>query len=276
MVSAGFGFSVLQSNPFFRCYFISSKKISYFIDPAVKEKSRYWQAFIFSKAHQFYLMFFPLLKKPFSFFRKLSVFAEQLSPKNKTPLYTKTQSAPQATDASSVLPKSADGNKNALFVFKEDPLLNEEKDISDQLKPEISSQKQENHLSFKKEAAADEPFNKKKEENCPAKKERAFISAELPSPDILSDSPFGLSKKSVGRMCKDLSKKLTDKLAQFSIRGEITAVKTGPAVVLFEFKPEDHVKVSRIREMESDLSLALSSESVRITAPIPGRDVCGD
>ena len=73
----------------------------------------------------------------------------------------------------------------------------------------------------------------------------------------------------------DLSKKLTDKLAQFSIHGEITAVKTGPAVILFEFKPEDHVKVSRIREMASDLSLALSSESVRIIAPIPGRDVVG-
>ena len=64
-------------------------------------------------------------------------------------------------------------------------------------------------------------------------------------------------------------------MSQFSIQGEITAVKTGPALILFEFKPEDHVKVSKIREMDSDLSLALSSESVRIIAPIPGRDVVG-
>ena len=46
-------------------------------------------------------------------------------------------------------------------------------------------------------------------------------------------------------------------------------------MVLFEYKPEDHVKVSQIKKMESDLSLALSSESIRIIAPIPGRDVVG-
>ena len=52
-------------------------------------------------------------------------------------------------------------------------------------------------------------------------------------------------------------------------------MRTGPAVILFEFKPEENIKLSRIREMAGDLSLALSSESVRIIAPIPGRDVVG-
>ena len=97
---------------------------------------------------------------------------------------------------------------------------------------------------------------------------------DLPSIDILSDNPTS-SKKINSKDVDDLSKKLLDKLAQFSIKGEIKAIKTGPALILFEFKPEDHVKVSKIREMESDLSLALSSESVRIIAPIPGRDVVG-
>ena len=103
---------------------------------------------------------------------------------------------------------------------------------------------------------------------------KSFISSQLPSLDILSKTPP--SSKNISRQdVEELSKKLLDKLAQFSIQGQITAIKTGPAVILFEFKPEDHVKVSRIREMESDLSLALSSESIRIIAPIPGRDVVG-
>lgn len=113
-----------------------------------------------------------------------------------------------------------------------------------------------------------------KQSNFPFLKKNPFAGSPLPPLDILSDkseSPEKISPQDI----EDLSKKLLDKMSQFSIKGEITAVKTGPALALFEFKPEDHVKVSRIREMGSDLSLALSSESVRIIAPIPGRDVVG-
>ena len=207
-------------------------------------------------------------------FRQLLVFAKRSFFTKKIPLYTETQDSLQVIDTSSVLPKSADENTNVHFIFKEAPLLKEEKDTSDLLETEISSKKQETNLSLKKEPSTEELLDKEQEENRPAKKERTFISAELPSPDILSASP--LSSQKISRQdVQDLSKKLLDKLAQFSIQGDITAVKTGPAVVLFEFKPGEHVKVSRIREMESDLSLALSSESVRIIAPIPGRDVVG-
>ena len=96
----------------------------------------------------------------------------------------------------------------------------------------------------------------------------------LPPLDLLLE-PVHNSRKISAEDIEELSKKLLAKLEQFSIQGEIKAIKTGPALVLFEYKPEDHVKVSQIRKMESDLSLALSSESIRIIAPIPGRNVVG-
>lgn len=68
---------------------------------------------------------------------------------------------------------------------------------------------------------------------------------------------------------------LTDKLGQFSVKGEVVHAKPGPAVTMYEFKPKADVKISKITELADDLSLALSSESVRIIAPIPGRDVVG-
>ena len=108
----------------------------------------------------------------------------------------------------------------------------------------------------------------------PAAEPRRFSPKDLPSLDLLSDPEKHPQKIGRGEI-EELSKKLAGKLAQFAIKGQITAIKTGPAVVFFEFKPEDHVKVKKIREMGSDLSLALSSESVRIIAPIPGRDVVG-
>ena len=63
---------------------------------------------------------------------------------------------------------------------------------------------------------------------------------------------------------------LINKLEQFSVRGEITEIRSGPAVTIFEFRPNVDVKISKITELADDLSLALSSESVRIIAPIPG------
>ena len=101
-----------------------------------------------------------------------------------------------------------------------------------------------------------------------------FGQDALPSLNLLA-SPPASPERATRQEIESLSRKLLDKFAQFSIEGQVTAVKTGPAVTLFEFKPQDNVKVSKIKEMNNDLSLALSSESVRIIAPIPGRDVVG-
>ncbi len=104
--------------------------------------------------------------------------------------------------------------------------------------------------------------------------QRRIANWKLPEIKILEDPPTSRYRISQSEVQKK-SKILLNKLSQFSINGEITGAKPGPAVTLFEFKPEAHVKISKITELADDLSLALSSESVRIIAPIPGRDVVG-
>ena len=44
---------------------------------------------------------------------------------------------------------------------------------------------------------------------------------------------------------------------------------------MYEFKPNVDVRVNKVTELADDLALALSAESLRIIAPIPGRDVIG-
>ena len=61
----------------------------------------------------------------------------------------------------------------------------------------------------------------------------------------------------------------------FGIEGEVTAVRPGPVITLYEFKPGPGVKVSRIAALADDLSMALSAQSVRILAPLPGKSVVG-
>ena len=68
---------------------------------------------------------------------------------------------------------------------------------------------------------------------------------------------------------------LLDKLGQFKITGEVMDIYSGPLVTTFEFKPAANVKVSKILNLQDDLAMALRAETIRIQAPIPGRDVIG-
>lgn len=97
---------------------------------------------------------------------------------------------------------------------------------------------------------------------------------QMPKISLLEDPPatrIKVDEKEIRRKAE----LLVDKLKQFNIEGQIVAIKPGPAVTMFEFKPNADVKLSKITELADDLSLALSSESLRIIAPIPGRDVVG-
>lgn len=106
------------------------------------------------------------------------------------------------------------------------------------------------------------------------KVQRKIANWKLPEIGMLEDPPetrYRVDEKEI----RAKSFALMDKLSQFSVKGEVKGAKPGPAVTLFEFKPNADVKISKITELADDLSLALSAESVRIIAPIPGRDVVG-
>ncbi len=107
-----------------------------------------------------------------------------------------------------------------------------------------------------------------------AKVQRRIENWELPKISILEDPPYN-RKKVDEREIRDKATRLLNKLKHFGISGEVAGAKPGPAVTMFEFKPSADVKISRITDLADDLSLELSSESVRIIAPIPGRDVVG-
>lgn len=107
-----------------------------------------------------------------------------------------------------------------------------------------------------------------------AKVERRIENWKLPEIGQLEDPPatrVRIDEREINRKADVL----VDKLAQFSVKGEVMHAKPGPAVTMYEFKPAPDVKISKITDLADDLSLALSSESVRIIAPIPGRDVVG-
>jgi len=68
---------------------------------------------------------------------------------------------------------------------------------------------------------------------------------------------------------------LQKKLEDFGVEGEVVAVRPGPVITMYEFKPAPGVKVRRIVMLADDLAMALRAVSVRILAPIPGESVVG-
>src|SRR5207244_9381054 len=68
---------------------------------------------------------------------------------------------------------------------------------------------------------------------------------------------------------------LRQKLASFGIQGQVTQIRPGPVVTMFEFLPAAGIKVSRIASLADDLAMAMEALRVRIVAPIPGKGVVG-
>ncbi len=97
---------------------------------------------------------------------------------------------------------------------------------------------------------------------------------KLPPPDLL-DPPDGEQFKIDKDALHAHSIILQKKLADFGVEGEVVAVRPGPVITMFEFKPAPGVKVRRIVLLADDLAMALRAVSVRILAPIPGESVVG-
>ena len=96
----------------------------------------------------------------------------------------------------------------------------------------------------------------------------------LPKIDFLQKPPKVVRKVNEAEIDRK-SGNLLEKLRLFKINGDIVRTYTGPLVTTFEFKPAPDVKVSKILGLQDDLAMALSAETIRIQAPIPGRDVVG-
>ncbi|MCQ2873375.1 DNA translocase FtsK [Helicobacter pylori] len=97
---------------------------------------------------------------------------------------------------------------------------------------------------------------------------------ELPTTQLLNAvclKETSLDENEIDQKIQDL----LNKLRTFKIDGDIIRTYSGPIVTTFEFRPAPSVKVSRILGLSDDLAMTLCAESIRIQAPIKGKDVVG-
>ncbi len=107
-----------------------------------------------------------------------------------------------------------------------------------------------------------------------AKQRDMFADYELPSLDLLEEPPKdtapALDKLALERNARLLETVLDD----FNVKGEITAVRTGPVVTMYELEPAPGIKASRVVGLAEDIARNMSAISARVST-IPGKTVIG-
>ncbi len=94
--------------------------------------------------------------------------------------------------------------------------------------------------------------------------------------------PVSLLGKNAKKANKAGAKALTEKATQlqrtlhsFGVSAKVENISVGPAITRYELKPAEGVRVSKIANLSDDIALNLAAESIRIEAPIPGKQAVG-
>ncbi len=107
-----------------------------------------------------------------------------------------------------------------------------------------------------------------------AKQRDMFATFDLPSLELLADPPANAGPKLDKLALERNARLLENVLDDFNVKGEITAVRTGPVVTMYELEPAPGIKASRVIGLAEDIARNMSAISARVS-PIPGKTVMG-
>ena len=96
---------------------------------------------------------------------------------------------------------------------------------------------------------------------------------EFPPVEFLKEGKMGT--KSTKKAIQDTASKLQRTLYSFGVSAKVENVSVGPTITRYELKPAEGVRVSKIANLADDIALSLAAESIRIEAPIPGKQAVG-
>ena len=97
---------------------------------------------------------------------------------------------------------------------------------------------------------------------------------EYPPVELLS-KPSKKTLKGGAKLLTDTATRLQKTLYSFGVSAKVENVSVGPAITRYELKPAEGVRVSKIANLADDIALNLAAETIRIEAPIPGKQAVG-
>jgi len=101
-----------------------------------------------------------------------------------------------------------------------------------------------------------------------------FADYELPSLSMLDD-PAPFPWEDHDQKLRDTAVLLEKTFKDFDLNVRVVGINTGPVITQYEVALETGLRVNKITPMSDDLALNLKVPSVRILAPIPGKNTVG-
>jgi len=143
------------------------------------------------------------------------------------------------------------------------------KEIPDYYEYGIKEKSLENFKERRKEKKLKEEiiFNKDYQET-------KLSTYQIPPLSLLSDSYPG-DKIDTKLDIEENIKTLENTFSNFGIDAKVVGVIQGPTVTRYEIQPAPGVKISKITNLSNDIALSFAVASVRIEAPIPGKNAVG-
>ena len=97
---------------------------------------------------------------------------------------------------------------------------------------------------------------------------------EYPPIEILSKGQKS-TLKGGARALTNTASKLQKTLYSFGVSAKVENVSVGPTITRYELRPAEGVRVNKIANLADDIALNLAAETIRIEAPIPGKQAVG-
>lgn len=98
---------------------------------------------------------------------------------------------------------------------------------------------------------------------------------KLPRLNLLDTAVSNRASSKNVDAAKTQGERLINVLNEFNIESELVDTHIGPSVTKFEIRPDTSVKVSRINSISDNIKMELAAKSIRIEAPIPGKNTVG-
>ena len=176
---------------------------------------------------------------------------------------------------------------NKKGVKKNKEIKNKEEKIEDQITINIPDYVEEKNENIKNNKLKQEEENNLFKQEIEKKEEKTKEVLTLEHAITIEDEhyefpPIDILEKGEKQVLKggkksvtETASKLQKTLYSFGVSAKVEKVSVGPAITRYELRPAEGVRVSKIAKLADDIALNLAAETIRIEAPIPGKQAVG-
>jgi DNA segregation ATPase FtsK/SpoIIIE, S-DNA-T family len=164
--------------------------------------------------------------------------------------------------ASEELEPDSDGRIEPTFDLEPYELEDQEEDDAGEEQEDVTEPnyritrtQEKKHTGLRKTARSDTPY-------------------EAPPLKLLQQQPRSNKSRISDEVLQENARELEGVLQDFGVKGEITNVRPGPVVTLYELEPAPGTKSSRVIGLADDIARSMSAVAARV-AVVPGRNAIG-